>query len=114
VSAVGGVAHLYDEGYDRSVEVAPGLTMLRYPDGWAIRHACPGVYTEPGDPRFVIAPSCRAHHVVSEDPLTITSSILCLGAGRPCGLHGFVTNGQWVDAGTPPETMAHIQEGVPA
>lgn len=107
-------AYLYEPDYDRAVDVAPGITMLHYPTGWAIRHACPGVYHLPGETaRFVIAPSCRAHTVACEDPLTITPSILCRGAGMPCGLHGHVTNGVWVDAGTPPETMAHIRGEVP-
>lgn len=32
--------------------------------------------------------------LVQVDPLTITASILC----QECGLHGFITNGQWVSA----------------
>lgn len=33
-------------------------------------------------------------HKSSDDPLTITPSILC----RTCGLHGFITKGRWVPA----------------
>ena len=32
--------------------------------------------------------------LVNHDPLTITPSILC----GECGLHGFITDGQWVSA----------------
>lgn len=103
------ITHLYGGDYERAVDVAPGITMLRYPDGWAIRHACPGTYREPGDPRIVVAPSCRKHQVASEDPLTLTPSILCNGAGLQCGLHGFVTDGAWLDTGTPADTMAYIR-----
>lgn len=31
---------------------------------------------------------------LSDEPLTIQPSVLC----RTCGLHGFITNGQWVPA----------------
>ncbi len=110
MSAERRTADLYDDNYTREVDVAPGITMLRYADGWAVRHACPGTYREPGDPVFMVAPSVRAHRVTNEDPLTVTPSILCNGAGLPCGLHGFVTAGVWVDAGTPAETMRHITE----
>lgn len=106
--------HLYEEDFDRAVDVAPGITMLHYPStsirpGWAVRHACPGIWRESTDaPRMVVAPMV-SHDVVSEDPLTITPSILCQGAGLPCGLHGYVTAGRWKDTGTPPETMAWVR-----
>lgn len=109
--------HLYRNDYDRAVDVAPGITLLHYPagtarPGWAVRHACPGVHhdnpTEPGE-RIVIAPSCAGHEVRCENPLTLYPSILCNGSAHPCGLHGFVTDGEWRDAGTPPATMAHVR-----
>jgi hypothetical protein len=76
-------------------------------------HSTPGVYrpgdVRPDEHRVVIAPSLAGHAITATDPLTITPSILCLGSAYGCGLHGFVQAGTWVDAGTPPETMAHIR-----
>ena len=36
----------------------------------------------------------RAWQLVSEDPLTLSPSVLCLG----CKLHGFIREGRWVPA----------------
>lgn len=54
------------------------------------RHRC---HAKRGDDihERISAPSLAKHTVVSRDPLTIVASVLCLD----CGLHGFVTDGQW-------------------
>ena len=36
-------------------------------------------------------PDRRGHQLLSEDPLTVTPSVLCVD----CGLHGFITDGVW-------------------
>lgn len=55
-----------------------------------MEHPCKVV----GDVQVVCAPTLLAHTVVSEDPWTISPSILC----PDCGLHGFVRSGIWVPA----------------
>lgn len=110
------VRRLDRDASDREVEVAPGIVMVHMlvpprpgHHGWAVRHACPGIYREEGsDDVFIVAPYI-ASDLVSEEPLTFSPSILCLGAGHPCGLHGFVTNGVWQDADTPAATMEHVR-----
>lgn len=64
----------------------------------AIEHVC----TRPRDGMtlrvapFLTAdkPSQRGHQLLSEDPLTVSPSILC----GDCGLHGFIRDGHWTDA----------------
>lgn len=41
------------------------------------------------------------HMIISRDPLTITPSLGC----DDCGLHGFVTDGQWHDVGRGPARL---------
>lgn len=110
------VRRLYDQDdVDRAVEVAPGITMVHLArrhnpghHGWAILHACPGIWRDNGEDMVYLVAPFIASDLVSEEPLTFSPSIHCLGAARLCGLHGFVTDGVWVDAGTPPETMSQI------
>ena len=42
------------------------------------------------DEFIVVAPRITKHTIVSDDPLTVTPSLLC-----SCGLHGYVTDGVW-------------------
>jgi len=61
-------------------------------------HDCPRVLGDdsvmPGA-RYGWCPSgVGAHTLVSEDPLTITASVLWPSC---CGLHGFITDGRWLD-----------------
>ncbi len=45
--------------------------------------------------RFVDGLDGQAHHIlVSRNPVTIRPSVLC----SDCGTHGFITDGQWVQA----------------
>ena len=66
-----------------------------YPDGSiGIRHICDRSI-RPRDGRVgIIAPRLDplGHVVISEQPLTITPSVGC----SDCGLHGFITNGEWM------------------
>jgi hypothetical protein len=83
-----------ESGYHRAVVVSldPIYRVLFYEDGTVrFEHSC-----DRGD-RGVIdcAPALQigsGHSIVSEDPLTITPSILC----ADCGTHGFVRDGRWV------------------
>lgn len=110
--------HLYDLP-DRVVELGPGLAavhLLTPPNpghhGWGIRHACPGTYREQGDDTVYVVAPFIASDLLSEAPLTFAPSVLCKGAGNRCDLHGFITNGVWVDAGTPELTIAFIRSAV--
>lgn len=87
-----GIARLVDdEAVVDVVDVGGGVRMAKVDDParrYLVEHTCKTV----GDTTLVIAPSLSAgHQVLSEDPLTITPSILC----PDCGLHGFVTEGLW-------------------
>ncbi len=112
---------MIDKGWDRWVEVAPGIVLVHYPladrrgkymaDWWHLLHPCPKVYRGNGEEEAVPMVAIRlcanepgGHEVLALDPLTISPSILEDG----CGLHGFVTNGAWVEAGTPAETADYI------
>jgi hypothetical protein len=55
----------------------------------AIEHQC----TRQRDGQtLLIAPFLqRGHQLLSEEPLTVSPSILC----ADCGLHGFITDGTW-------------------
>lgn len=93
----------YDhDAVTRVIDVGSGVSLLisqpddRNPHGVRIRHTCTS-WPDPQEPDGVfvkvIAPALAQAHVVhSLDPATITASILC----PDCGLHGFVTNGEWV------------------
>ena len=86
------LAVLVEAGWDRTVEVGSGITMLSYPSGeWRVQHTC----TRPRDGNtLIIAPALQlnaGHSIVSEEPLTVSPSIMC----GDCGLHGFVTYGVW-------------------
>jgi len=81
-------------GWDRKVDIGSGMTMLVYPDGtYRIQHTCDrGARGILGScPALRLGPHAPGHVVKSEDPLTITPSIVC----PDCGLHGFVTDGVW-------------------
>jgi len=70
------------------------VTSLHYPDGTIrIQHEC---NRNRDGLTLIVAPALTApgHVVVSTDPLTITPSILC----EDCGLHGYITDGAWLDA----------------
>ncbi|MCU1617181.1 MAG: hypothetical protein JWO98_4721 [Frankiales bacterium] len=61
----------------------------------AIEHVC----TRPRDGMTLrVAPfltgGSSGHQLLSEDPLTVSPSILC----ADCGLHGFIRDGHWTDA----------------
>lgn len=87
-----------DESWSAAVEVGSGIRMLATGGDppYRFEHPCkvvPGADT--GDESFqvVCAPllSAGGQVVVSEDPLTITPSLLC----PDCGTHGWVQNGRW-------------------
>jgi hypothetical protein len=72
-----------------------GVLTLHYPTGLIrVEHLC----TRPRDgASLLIAPTLTrqnqpyGHQIIATDPLTISPSILC----EDCGLHGFITNGEW-------------------
>lgn len=80
-------------GYTRAVDHGR-VTSLHYPDGTVrIRHEC----TRQRDGQTLVAApalTTPGHVVVSTDPVTVTPSILC----EDCGLHGYITDGVWLDA----------------
>lgn len=43
-------------------------------------------------PTGLTQPEAARWHVVKEDPLTLSPSLIC----RTCGLHGYFTDGHWV------------------
>lgn len=73
--------------------------LVHYDGGYGVLHRCKLIGHDGW--RLVCAPRLQlgtGHTLVSTEPLTITPSILC----PDCGLHGFVTDGRWVDAGSTP------------
>lgn len=84
---------VYDRDYVRSIAHGRVQT-LWYADGSVgIRHEC----NRPRDGlTLIVAPRLQldhGHQIVSTDPVTITPSILC----DDCGLHGFITEGAWLN-----------------
>lgn len=83
-------------GWINRVDHGAGVHTLHYGDDASIRveHLC--AHPRAGT-TLLIAPLLTSvnqpggHQVTSRDPLTITPSILC----GDCGLHGYVTNGEW-------------------
>lgn len=72
------------------------IVLLAYADGTVrVEHRCDR--TASGRGIYTVAPALRIGdgHELRQDALgpTLTPSILCLD----CGLHGFVTNGEWED-----------------
>ena len=83
------------EGVER-VDVGSGVFIDLWPDGRiGFEHPCPGTWREEGDTATYLVAPFWAGTLVQREPLTLTPSLLCLGAGLPCGLHGFVTDGVW-------------------
>lgn len=83
-----------DAGWDREVRLGEVMAMLHYPDGtWRFRHDCKEWFYDDGQAhRLVCAPELNGAHVIeTEEPLTISPSILCLD----CNTHGFVRNSLW-------------------
>lgn len=84
-------AVLVERGWVRAVS-APPVRALFYKDGTVrIEHRCRVV----DGTQIVCAPALRlgeGHTLVSDDPVTVTPSILC----PDCGPHGFITEGRWV------------------
>jgi hypothetical protein len=80
---------------ESTVELDLGISILFMTDGCIrVAHNCKLI--GPGE-RIRCAPALmigQGHTVVTRDPLTIVASILC----TDCGLHGFVTNGEWIPA----------------
>lgn len=92
-------AYLVEPGFVRSVVIGhlpgrPSVRALFYPDGKVgIEHRCKIV----DGTQIICAPALRlgeGHTIISDDPLTVTPSISC----PDCGLHGFITDGRWIDA----------------
>lgn len=80
------------------VDVGSGVVIDLWPDGRiGFEHVCPGTWREEGDDtQYLVAPFWGGDRISPPGaPLTLTPSLLCLGAGLPCGLHGFVTDGVW-------------------
>ena len=84
-------------GVERSVDLGGDVAPLFMCDGRVLfRHRC--LTGRAGDPErhpIINAAALRVgggHTIVSDDPVTITPSILC-----ECGAHGYVTDGRWVD-----------------
>ena len=91
------------EDLTNPVDVGGGVRMLKVDDErrylFEHSHSWGPIEGEEDQPEFVatIAPALHPQHVVvSEDPLTITPSLLC--SSPHCGLHGFVTDGVWRSA----------------
>lgn len=87
--------------HERRVDLGSGVFALftDEPKTGASRIAIEHVCTRPRDGMtlriapFLTAdkPNQRGHQLLSEDPLTVTPSVLC----ADCGLHGFITDGVW-------------------
>lgn len=84
-----------------AVEVAPGVSLVRYPGGAVrVRHRCNRGGRGGGE--VICAPALSPGHVVTWPPAmtdgchkpTVSPSILC----SDCGLHGFVRDGEWSPA----------------
>lgn len=66
---------------------------------YRFEHKCKGWTEEDGTVvTKVCAPALQldngGHRIESDDPLTVSPSILC----PDCGTHGFIRNGRWVEA----------------
>lgn len=87
---------LVDPDWAESWGMGDGIALLSYSDGtWRVQHE--HGLDAASAPGCTVAPALmigQGHTIVSRDPLTIVASILC----PDCGLHGFVTNGEWVPA----------------
>lgn len=86
---------LVEPGWDKSVFIphtgGPSYRVLFYKDGnFRFEHRC----VSDTDGSIICAPSLSKHTVESEEPLTISPSILC----PRCNLHGFICEGRWVEA----------------
>jgi hypothetical protein len=89
------------DGYEAE-DVGSGVRLLHYGEIIRVEHECDrwddeeepdGVFVK------VVAPALTTegpvvHVIHARTPTTITPSILCKG----CGLHGYVTNGEWRNA----------------
>lgn len=80
-------------GYERRVDHGSDVQTLWYADG-SIKflHICrltDGTLRRSAPETF--GPQHAAHTMVSEDPLTLTPSIIC----HQCGLHGWIRDGRW-------------------
>ena len=86
------------DGWAERVDVGSGIAIRLWTDGRiGFEHVCPGIWQDPEDGpsvQYVSAPFWPGQ-LVQRDPLTLSPSLLCLGAANPCGLHGFVTDGTW-------------------
>lgn len=79
------------------IDVGSGVHIVLWENGdIGFEHICPGIWQDPGDNQreFLVAPLWGGE-IIAKNSLTLRPSLLCLGAGKPCGLHGFVTNGVW-------------------
>lgn len=84
-----------ETGIERRVDLGDDMAVLFMDDGRILfRHRC--LTGQDGDPErlpIINAAVLRigdGHSLVSDDPVTITPSILCA-----CGVHGYVTDGAW-------------------
>lgn len=86
-------ARFVEQGWTRAVDVPPVRVLFYEGEGSGvvrIEHQCRVVEGT----QIVCAPALQlgsGHTLVSEDPITVTPSILC----PDCGLHGFITDGRW-------------------
>ncbi|CAN5424083.1 hypothetical protein BH09ACT9_BH09ACT9_00610 [soil metagenome] len=93
-----GTVDVVDANWVASEDVGHDIQVLFYEDGTVrVAHDCRSVVGTHGDARFRCAPRLQlgnGHEIVLRNPLTIFASILC----DDCGLHGWVTRGEWSPA----------------
>jgi hypothetical protein len=87
------VAELWDDGHVVSVQDHGKVQTVWYDNGdVGLRHVC----TRPRDElTLVVAPRLMlgSGHTITPAPVTVSPSCGCFD----CGLHGFLTNGEWRD-----------------
>ena len=86
---------LVETGWTDRVNLGEGRAVLFYGDGRArFEHVC---HRTRDGLTIVVAPLLalgQGHTIVQREPLTVVASIAC----GDCAIHGWVTDGAWIDA----------------
>lgn len=86
-------ADIRRQGWQEEIELGRNIKALLYSDGEiGISHECH--LPRSGYHVWAAPVLATGHSIVSMVPLTITPSFLC----EECQLHGFITDGKWVQA----------------
>ncbi len=88
---------LSDRGPYERIDVGSGVAIILWESGEiGFEHLCTGIWQDPDMDlaNYWVAPTWPGA-VIAKNPLTLSPSLLCVGAAKDCGLHGFVESGVW-------------------